>query len=90
MAVDEQDSRGRRCPRLGGPVTFGYCRSCEPDRLPCRKLLDCWWETFDILSYVREYFPEGIRTELLDPVPKPKMNHLLELIEAAQKRMEES
>ena len=39
-----------RCPMLGGPVNFGYCRKVT-DGLPCVKLLECWL-----------YSPEEIQT----------------------------
>jgi hypothetical protein len=84
---NEHDSQQRRCPRLGGPVFFEYCRTSEETRQPCFKLVDCWWETFDITAYVNDNFPEEICRKLYQARPKPKINHLLELIEAAQKRM---
>ena len=44
----------RRCPRLGGPVSFHYCRTCETDQQLCWKIIDCWWETFDVVRYLQE------------------------------------
>lgn len=85
---DEYDTRQRRCPRLGGPVFFQYCRTSEENRQPCFNLIDCWWEIFDIMAYVDGNFSEEIRRKLYQARPKPKINHLLELIEAAKKRME--
>ena len=84
---NENDTRQRRCPRFGGPVIFGYCRTGEENRQPCLKIIDCWWESFDIMAYVNGNFSEESCRELCRTRPKPKMNHLLELIEAAKKRM---
>ena len=88
MGEEKHDGRERRCPRLGGPVTFGYCRSCEAEHLPCRKIADCWWETFDVVSYLRDHFPQDVLQGIEAAQPKPKMNQLLELIAAARKRVD--
>ena len=32
---------------LGHDLTFAYCRA-PAKQLPCRKILDCWFETFDV------------------------------------------
>jgi hypothetical protein len=88
--IEEHDDRQRRCPRLGGTVSFRYCRRCEPDQQPCLKIKDCWWEAFDIAAYVAaNFFGEGCR-RLADARPKPKVNQLLELIEAAKRHAESS
>ncbi len=83
------DDRQRRCPRLGGPVSFLYCRTSEENQ-PCFKIMDCWWEAFDIAAYVEENYPEDICRKLCEARPKPKVNQLLELIEAAKRRAEKS
>ena len=85
---NENDTRQQRCPRLGGPVFFGYCRTNEENQHPCFKIIDCWWESFDIMAYINSNFSEDICRALCQARPKPKVNHLLELIEAAKKRME--
>jgi hypothetical protein len=36
-----------RCRRLGHEITFAYCRR-ENFGKPCRLILDCWWERFDV------------------------------------------
>ncbi len=76
----------RRCPRLGGPVGFTYCRSCEPGRQPCFKIFDCWWETFDVVRYLKDHLPEEQFERLLAAQPRPKIASLVELIEAARQR----
>ena len=40
-----------RCPRLGHELTFGYCRQ-ETRGKPCRLILDCWWERFDVRAFL--------------------------------------
>ena len=76
----------RRCPRLGNPVPFDYCESCDADRQPCFKILDCWWEYFDVVQYLKEKLPEDQFNRLMAAKPKPKVASLVELIEQARQR----
>jgi hypothetical protein len=76
----------RRCPRLGGPVPFEYCEVCGDDRQPCFKILDCWWEYFAVVQYLKEKLPEDQFNHLMTAKPKPKVTSLVELIEQARRR----
>jgi hypothetical protein len=76
----------RRCPRLGNPVPFEYCKVCGDDRKPCFKILDCWWEHFDVVQYLKEQLPEDQFMRLMSAEPKPKITSLVELIEQARER----
>jgi hypothetical protein len=80
------DQLERRCPRLGGPILFGYCRSSGDDGIPCWKIFDCWWEYFDVVEHLKNLLPENIFKRLVRAKPKPKMVSLVELIEEAKKR----
>ena len=53
-----KDHLKRRCPRLGGPVSFYYCRLGSEENRPCFKILDCWWEAFDVVSHMKSSLPE--------------------------------
>ena len=44
----------KRCPMLGGEISFKYCETCGANSLPCRKIMDCWWELFDIERYLKD------------------------------------
>jgi hypothetical protein len=77
----------RRCPRLGGPVAFGYCMGCEQQR-PCLKIIECWWETFDIVRYLQEHLPADHFEQMMHAQPRPKIASLIELIEKARKGVE--
>jgi hypothetical protein len=86
--LDEtKDKLNRRCPRLGSPVFFQYCRTCEEEKQPCWKIIDCWWEAFDIISYLRDNYSEETFQALSEAKPKPKVNHLVTLIEQAKQRL---
>jgi N utilization substance protein B len=74
----------RRCPRLGGPVPFSYCKSAGEDGLPCFKSLDCWWEYFDIQAYLENHLSEQDLQKFLNTRVQPKVASLLELIEKAK------
>ncbi|MEW6442330.1 MAG: hypothetical protein AB1640_15440 [bacterium] len=50
----ETGQRQTHCPRLGGPVPFRYClKPAQPQA--CFKILDCWWQIFDVVTYLREH-----------------------------------
>lgn len=81
-----QDHRCRRCPRLGHEVAFAYCR-CMPEGRACPRVLDCWWEIFDVQGYLRANLPgEEFQTLVEKRPPKPKVISLIELIEQAKRR----
>jgi hypothetical protein len=82
----KQEGLVRRCPRLGNPVPFNYCEVCGDDQQPCFKILDCWWEHFDVVQYLKEHLPEDQFRQLMAARPKPKVTSLIELIEQAKKR----
>ena len=74
----------RRCPRLGNAVPFNYCEVCGDDQQPCFKILDCWWEHFDVVQYLKDHLSEDQFNRLMQARPKPKVTSLLELIEKAK------
>ena len=82
----EHDPLERRCPRLGGPVTFAYCRSGKIDGEPCFKIFDCWWERFDVVALMRELLPPEAFERLSQSRPAPKITSLLDIIAQAKAR----
>jgi hypothetical protein len=76
----------RRCPRLGGPVTFGYCRHAESRRNPCFKVFDCWWDHFDVVAYFRQRLSPDDFNNLCNARPPEKTASLLDMIRQAQQR----
>ena len=79
----EDDPRNleMRCPRLGGTVPFRYCMApAQP--APCFKILDCWWETFDVSAYLRSQLPGDVLEGLSQGRSRPnRLNTILELVE---------
>ena len=78
-----------RCRRLGHEVTFGYCRQ-ESRRKPCRLILDCWWERFDVRSFLQAHLSaEGMdQVERAGAAPPPsKVASLVDMIQQARERL---
>lgn len=48
----------RHCPRLGHMIRFSYCMQAGMNESgaaqPCHKIMDCWWETFDIQGFLED------------------------------------
>lgn len=80
------DDLERRCPRLGGPVRFAYCRTAG-DGGVCPKILDCWWERFDVAARMRAELPPEDFRRLVERRPPPdKAATLVDLIRRARER----
>ena len=78
-----------RCPRLGHELTFGYCRQ-ETRGRPCRLILDCWWERFDVRSFLQTHLPEEAmaQVERAGAAPPPsKVLSLVDMIQQAKDRI---
>ncbi len=56
-----------RCPQLGGPVTFAYCRRMNVG-LPCNKLYQCWQNELNVQQFLDDNFtPEEIEKTFASP-----------------------
>jgi hypothetical protein len=78
-----------RCRRLGQEVAFGYCRQ-ETNGKPCRWILDCWWERFDVRAFLHAHLSEEAmaQVERAGASPPPsKMLSLLDIIQQAKDRL---
>ena len=78
------EEREIRCPKLGGPINFGYCRQ-ENSGLPCSRALSCWSPYFDAETIFRRTLTDAQYENCFFKAPQTKMNTLLELIERAKK-----
>ena len=84
--ADSGEQLERRCPRLGSRVSFQYCQECSDGDLPCFKVIDCWWEIFDVVAFFQQKLSEDEFNRLVQIKPKPKVTSLVELIDQARKR----
>lgn len=78
------DQLEMRCPRLGGPVVFSYCRQ-EGGELPCARVLSCWQPVFSVESYLRENLGEKRWELFCRQAPKDRLTVLISLADAAKK-----
>lgn len=76
-----------RCPRLGSPISLKYCLISGEDDSICWKILDCWWETFDVEAYLKKNMSTVEFDRLIERAEKPvnKIGSLVEMIERAKK-----
>lgn len=86
MTIDAHDKCNIRCRMLGHEVNFSYCRQVGSD-LPCRKILDCWFETFDVQTFLNQHYTAEQIQKILQP-PRPKLTSIVELIRQAQQNAE--
>ena len=87
--LEEHDERRRRCPRLGHEVPFHYCRTQE-GQTPCPRILDCWWETFDVEAVLAAHLGEDEIQSLQQRERPDKRVSILQILEEAQRRVSES
>jgi hypothetical protein len=81
------DDRQRRCPRLGHPVRFDYCRIGGENKRPCFKVFDCWWELFDVVDYFKQQLTAEEFESLACAPPPDKTASLVDLIRKAKQRI---
>jgi hypothetical protein len=60
---------------------------CELEQ-PCAKVVDCWWETFDIVRYLQDHLPEEQFARVMNARPKPKVASLVEMVAQTKARMQ--
>jgi len=86
MSDPQKDNLEIRCPRLGSIIPFRYCLISGPDSMPCFKILDCWWEIFDVDAYLKENLPAETYNSLVTEPPKPKVAAIVEIAEQAKRK----
>ena len=85
--MEQHDEKTMRCPRVGGEVTFRFCRF-ENNMLPCRFIVGCWQGQMDITEFLDEHYSEDELNRIFAP-PKPKIESLVGLMEKVQKPKQE-
>ncbi len=83
MSIQEHDDKLMHCRMLGHEVPFKYCRTGATGQ-PCRKIFDCWFQTFNVEAFMREHYTAEAIEAVLTP-PKPKITALVDLIRQTQK-----
>ena len=58
--------------------------------MPCRLILDCWWERFDVRAFLQAHLPAEAMAQVERAgafPPPPKVLSLLDMIEQARERL---
>lgn len=76
-----------RCPKLGGPITFNYCKM-ESGARPCSRALTCWAGYFHVESHFRQILTPEEFHACFEMPPASRVTTLLELVERARKLTE--
>lgn len=88
MELDRFDHQMHpRCPPLGGEVPFYHCRRVNQG-LPCHRIVVCWADRLDIVSFLREgYTAEEI--ECMSRPPESRLGVILGTLERVRKERAE-
>ncbi len=76
-----------RCPQLGGPVTFEYCRKMNMG-LPCHQLYKCWEEELDIDEYVKSNFTQEEIDKVFNTPPPGRVGTIFDVLQRVEKMKE--
>jgi len=77
-----------RCPPLGGPVTFEYCRRMNTG-LPCRRVFECWGGRVNLEEYLqRNFTPEELQSVFAQPAPT-RLETMFSVLAEVEKRKKE-
>jgi hypothetical protein len=78
-----------RCPRLGDEITFSYCLQ-ESGAHPCSRIVSCWFLVFDVESFLHKNMTAQNWESFNNTKLKDKVTSLVEIIEAAKRKNEDS
>jgi len=78
-----------RCPRLGDEIAFSYCMQ-ESGALPCSRIISCWSPVFDVARFLHKNMSDQDWQKFNNALPKDKVTSLIEIIEAAKRKNEDS
>lgn len=81
---EQFDQREWYCRMLGHALPFKYCRTMQ-DGLPCRRILDCWYELLPIKEFVAANYTEEEQAAIFTPA-KSRMDTVLETLNRVNKK----
>jgi len=76
-----------RCPRLGGEVSFGYCRTISQG-LPCRRALICFEFKFPVEQYFRLALKQETFSRCFEEPGEGRYEKFLRTVSEAVERVE--
>ena len=81
----EHDHKLTRCPKLGDEMTFAYCLR-EADDLPCARIMQCWFRSFDVEALLKEGLTSDEWNRFTGAEPKDKVSSIIEMIEKVKRQ----
>jgi hypothetical protein len=87
MLNEHDEDLNLRCCRLGHEINFGYCRQ-ESRQKPCRLILDCWWERFDVRAFLRAHLSQEQMCEIERASSAPPASKVFSLLDTLQETKE--
>ncbi len=76
------DNMNGYCRMLGHMLPFRYCRSVN-NGLPCRKILDCWYDRFSVQDFLTENYREDELKSVFTGY-RGRLGTILEIIDRAK------
>ena len=87
MSYNVFDHVGARCPKLGGEVTFAYCRVLA-DGLPCSRALVCFERKFPVAEFFARILTEESYQRCFAGDDLGRYERFLAAVSAARDRVE--
>ncbi len=73
-----------RCPQLGGPVNFDYCR-CINKQLPCFNLFRCWGNQIDLQTWLDENYTQDEIKQAMDKPENLRLKSMFDVLQTMKK-----
>ncbi|HOJ71135.1 MAG TPA: hypothetical protein PK864_00030 [Syntrophorhabdaceae bacterium] len=67
------------CIQMGSIIEFSYCMS-QDNGLPCRNIVGCWQDRFDIQRFLKSKFTEEEMIKVFGGLPKNKLERIIECL----------
>ena len=78
------DLEAWRCPQLGGPAPFKYCRTMNGDR-PCARIIDCWGGSVEIESFLGANYAMEDLKEIFGGPKKGRVDRIVETLDRVKR-----
>jgi len=76
------------CIQMGSVIEFSYCMSLN-DGLPCKNIVGCWQNRFNIERFLGLRFTEDEIKRVFGGLPKNKLERIIECLNKIKQHDEE-
>lgn len=73
------------CTQLGMITRISYCFSAN-EGLPCRNIIGCWEQRFDIVGYLLSKYSDDQLKQIFGDFPKSRIMRIFDAMEAARNK----